>query len=317
MKSIYDVDQKSAEGEDNFFQQFKGKVTLFVNTTVGCGLANQMEVLEWLQKKYKDRGFEVVALPTNDYCGPGVTKGKWSEGLVCGLDSQNYGKDVYGVTFNFSEKVNSIPNKDVVGELNGIGEPFGEPSEVYTLIEEHMSRLNDKAHDLSLEIYPFNRYYSWWLCQGFYAGGAQSANFEKYLVDADGYVVKHYVPSVLNLDVEKTLRDNLLNEQGFLYGDAGAELSRNIRGMATDPITKEFIPVETEVVIGEKGRIVIAPDHILDVSHKQQIPPGPGHGRSFRLFEEEWEVVCGHIEELLNGGKSIINPSFDRVEALV
>lgn len=317
MKSLYDVELNSAEGQPNFFQQFKGRVTLVVNTTVGCGNANQMEVLEWLQKKYKDRGFDVVALPTNDYCGPGVTKGEWSEGLVCGLDSQNYGKDVYGVTFNFSEKVNSIPNRDLVGEKNGIGEPFGEPSEIYTLIAEHMNRLTGKAEELGLELYPFNKYYSWWLCRGFYAGAVQAANFEKYLVDADGYVVKHYVPSVLNLDVEKTLRDQLLEEKNFLYGDAGAELSRNIRGMATDPITKKFIPFEKELVIGDKGRIVIAPDHILDVSHQQQLPPGPGHGRSFRLFEEEWEVVCEHIEELLNGGKSIINPSFDRAEALV
>lgn len=317
MKSIYDVDLQSAEGQPNFLQQFKGKVTMVVNTTVGCGLANQMEVLEWLHVKYKDRGFEVIALPTNDYCGPGVTKGKWSEGLVCGLDSQNYGRDVYGVTFNFSEKVNSVPNKELVGELNGINQPFGEPSEIYSLITDQAKRLGDFAHLMGLEIYPFNKYYSWWLCQGFYGGTVMAANFEKYLVDSDGYIVKHYAPSVLNLDVEKTLRDNLLRDGDFLYGDAGAELSRNIRGMATDPVTKEFIPVEQEVVIGENGRIVLAPDHILDVSHKQQIPPGPGHGRSFKLFEEEWEVVCGHIEELLNGGKSIINPSFNREESLV
>lgn len=314
MKSIYDVDQKSAEGEENFFQQFKGKVTLVVNTTVGCGNANQMEVLEWLQKKYKDRGFEVVALPTNDYCGPGVTKGKWSQGLVCGLDSQNYGRDVYGVTFSFSEKVNSAPNRDVVGELNGIGEPFGETSEIYELIGDHMQSLSNKATQLGLDILPYDKYYSWWLCRGFYGDNGQAANFEKYLVDSDGYVVKHYVPSVLNLDVEKTLRDNLLLEQNLPYPDAGAELSRNQRGIATDPETKNF--VEKEIKIEEGGRIELAPDHILMVSHHQQQPPGPGHGRSYKIFEEEWDVVCGHIEELLNGGKSIINPSFDRVEAI-
>jgi hypothetical protein len=45
------------------------------------------------------------------------------------------------------------------------------------------------------------------------------------------------------------------------------------------------------------------------VSHRQQIAPGPGHGRSYKLFEEEWSVVCSHIEELLDGELSMINPN--------
>ena len=131
----------------------------------------------------------VVALPTNDYCGPGVTKGAWSQGLVEGMDSQNYGCDVYGTTFGFSEKVNSIPNREAVGDLNGIDEPFGEPSEVFIVISDHANHLWGKALELGIH-FPFNQYYSWWLCQGFYSGAIQSANFEKYLVDKDGFVVK-------------------------------------------------------------------------------------------------------------------------------
>jgi len=34
MKSIYDIEMNSAEDQPNFLQQFKGKVVLFVNTTV-------------------------------------------------------------------------------------------------------------------------------------------------------------------------------------------------------------------------------------------------------------------------------------------
>ncbi|NBO50081.1 MAG: hypothetical protein EBU80_10235, partial [Chitinophagia bacterium] len=102
LKSIYDIDLNSAEGTPGFLNQYKGKVTLIANTTVGCGNANQMEVLQMLQDKYGDKGFQVIAIPTNDYCGPGITKGKWSEGITCGADSQAYGKDVYGTTFGFS-----------------------------------------------------------------------------------------------------------------------------------------------------------------------------------------------------------------------
>ncbi len=99
LKSIYDIELKSAIGEPGFLQQFKGKAAIVVNTTVGCGNANQMEVLQWLQEKYGGDQFQIIAIPTNDYCGPGVTYGKWSEGITCGLDSQNYGQDVYGTTF--------------------------------------------------------------------------------------------------------------------------------------------------------------------------------------------------------------------------
>ena len=52
MKSIYDISINSAEGEPNFLQQYKGKVTMVVNTTVGCGNANQLPILQKLQEKY-------------------------------------------------------------------------------------------------------------------------------------------------------------------------------------------------------------------------------------------------------------------------
>ena len=133
LKSIYDIDLKSADGAEGFLNQYKGKVTLIANTTVGCGNANQMEVLQMLQNKYADKGFEVIAIPTNDYCGPGITKGKWSKGISCGLDSQNYGRDVYNTTFEYSEMVASNPNSlvsETVGK-NGLGEDHKEPHELY------------------------------------------------------------------------------------------------------------------------------------------------------------------------------------------
>ena len=76
-----------------------------------------------LQEKYQDQGFEIVAVPTNDYCGPGVTKGRWSQGITCGADSKAYGQEVYNTTFQFSEMVSSNPNLDLNHELdNGLPE---------------------------------------------------------------------------------------------------------------------------------------------------------------------------------------------------
>lgn len=257
MKSIYDIPLNSAEGSPNFLDQFKGKVTMVVNTTVGCGNANQMEVLQMLQDKYGGEDFQIVAIPTNDYCGPGITHGRWSQGITCGLDSQEYGRDVYGVTFQFSEMVASNPNSAVNElsphngntEVNGLGQPRKPMHELYGIIAEHQISLKDK--NVQLGNVNKKEYYSYWLNRGFDEGSEQGGNFEKYLVDRDGFVDKHYQCTVLNYDSEKGVKE------------AAAAEGRSI-----------------------------------DV----------GPGRSLKIFEEEYDVICKHIEELIAGRKSLINP---------
>jgi glutathione peroxidase-family protein len=259
MKPLYDIDLNSADGSPDFLKQYKGKVTMVVNTTVGCGNANQMEVLQWLQEKYQDQGFEIIAIPTNDYCGPGITHGKWSQGITCGSDSQAYGQDVYGTTFQYSEMVASNPNISVNelnphngnSEVNGLGQPRKPPHELYEQIKAHMFGV--KSQNTSLGIINNKDYYSFWLNRGFDEGSEQGGNFEKYLVDKDGYVAKHYLCTVLNYDSEKGVKE------------AAAAEGRNI-----------------------------------DV----------GPGRSMKIFEEEYAVICQHIEELIAGKKSVINPEY-------
>lgn len=254
IRSIYDIDLNAADGSPKFLEQYKGKVTMIVNTTVGCGNANQLEVLQKIQAKYGPDKFEIVAIPTNDYCGPGVTKGKWSEGITCGADSEAYGKDVYKTTFKYSEMVSSLPN-ETVGQQNGkngLGQEFKLPHEMYLEIQLQNRVLREKNRSMGI-VYPVDDYYSWWLNYGFDGGEYMGGNYEKYLVDKDGYVVKHYQCTVLNYDIEKTLKDSLI-EQG--------------------------------------------------------IKPTLGLGRSQKIFDEEFEVVCKDIEDLINGKKSVINPSF-------
>jgi len=259
MKSIYDISLNSAEGAPNFLDQFKGKVTIIVNTTVGCGNANQMEIMQRLQDKYGGEDFQIVAIPTNDYCGPGITYGKWSQGITCGLDSQEYGKDVYGTTFQFSEMVSSNPNASVNSlnsysgntEVNGLGQPRKPMHDLYAEIKEHMINLANKNKELG--IINKKEYYSYWLNLGFDNGAEQGGNFEKYLIDRDGYAAKWYQCTVLNYDSEKTVKE----------------------------------------VAAKEGR------HI-DI----------GPGRSQKIFEEEWDTICNHIEELIAGKKSAINPEY-------
>jgi glutathione peroxidase-family protein len=220
MKSIYDIPLSSAEGNPNFLEQYKGKVTMVVNTTVGCGNANQLEVLQWLQDKYQDQGFQIIAIPTNDFCGPGVTKGRWSQGITCGLDSKDYGKDVYNVTFEYSEMVSSNPNDSANdlsehkgnNKVNGLGQPTKEAHDIYKEISNQMLelyRIKDTINDET----PDGGYLSPWLNYGFYGGSKMGGNFEKYLVDKDGYVVKHFQCTTLNYDIEKTLKSALIQDK--------------------------------------------------------------------------------------------------------
>lgn len=257
MKPIYDIPLLSADEAPNFLDQFKGKVGLLVNTTVGCGNANQMEVLQWLQDKYGGDDFQVIAIPTNDYCGPGITHGKWSQGITCGLDSQEYGRDVYGTTFQFSEMVASNPNISVNelsphngdAEVNGLGQPRKAPHELYQQVAEQMMSIASKEKELG--IVNKKEYYSHWLNMDT-AGAEQGGNFEKYIIDKDGYIAKWFQCTVLNYDSEKGVKEAAERE----------------------------------------GRVI-----------------GVGAGRSQKIFEEEYAVVCALIEELIAGKKSLINPN--------
>ena len=69
MASIYDYSVKDMEGKDVSLSDYKGKVLLIVNTATGCGFTPQYEGLEGLYKKYKERGFEILDFPCNQFFG--------------------------------------------------------------------------------------------------------------------------------------------------------------------------------------------------------------------------------------------------------
>lgn len=58
---------KAADGSETDLSPFAGKVLLIVNTASRCGFTPQYEGLEALHRKYRDRGFAVLAFPCNQF----------------------------------------------------------------------------------------------------------------------------------------------------------------------------------------------------------------------------------------------------------
>jgi glutathione peroxidase len=139
--SAYDIPLRSVDGEENFLSKFRGKVTLFINTTGDCGNAPQFGIIERLYQTYKDHGFQVVAVPTNDYCGPKVTYGIYEDGISNGKQSEDYAKEKWGVTYPFSEMIVSRESRCDEEEkhphpLYGFLNPGGENTPIFGNFEK-------------------------------------------------------------------------------------------------------------------------------------------------------------------------------------
>ena len=58
-----------AKGKPISLSEFSGKVVMVVNTASECGLTFQYKGLEQLYKAYKDSGFVIIGVPSNDFGG--------------------------------------------------------------------------------------------------------------------------------------------------------------------------------------------------------------------------------------------------------
>ena len=67
--SLYSFELARIDGSNQSLADYKGRALLIVNTASRCGFTPQYESLEAIRQQYKDRGFEVLAFPANDFMG--------------------------------------------------------------------------------------------------------------------------------------------------------------------------------------------------------------------------------------------------------
>ncbi|WP_379550671.1 glutathione peroxidase [Erythrobacter sp. W53] len=96
MTTISDFTVTSNRGEEVDLSEKKGKVLLVVNTASKCGFTPQYDGLEALYQKFKDKDFEVLGFPCNQFGGqePGDAD-----------EIAEFCKLNFGVTFPLMEKV--------------------------------------------------------------------------------------------------------------------------------------------------------------------------------------------------------------------
>lgn len=86
-QSVYDFDCKSINGETVGLERFRGKVSLIVNTASYCGFTPQFKGLEYLYRRYQQRGFVVLGFP----CGQFANQDPFDNERISDFCIRNYG----------------------------------------------------------------------------------------------------------------------------------------------------------------------------------------------------------------------------------
>lgn len=87
-----DINKLRSTEQVNFCDLHGGRPMLVVNTASFCGYTGQFEELEAVYQTYRERGFTVVGVPSNDFRQEADSPAKTAE--ICFVD--------YGVTFTMT-----------------------------------------------------------------------------------------------------------------------------------------------------------------------------------------------------------------------
>lgn len=178
--NIYDFTVKDAKNNDVSLDDYKGKVLLIVNTATGCGFTPQYEGLEKLYKQYKDKGFEILDFPCNQFLGqaPGT-----NEEIVTFCQTK------YGVSFKTFSKI----------EVNGKN---ADPLYKYLKTEVPNDLEDEELAPFIKKLESLNQTFS---------GSDIKWNFTKFLIDKKGNVTARFAPTARPEDIGEKI-EVLLNK---------------------------------------------------------------------------------------------------------
>lgn len=164
MSDIYSIPVKTIEGADTDLSQYKGKALLVVNVASKCGLTPQYEGLQKLYTDMKDKGFEILAFPANNYLGqePGTEE-----------EIKDFCSTNYNVTFPMFAKLSTKGDDQ-------------HPLYKYLTDTKPDTDVNDGALEERLKGFDQRRS----------TPSEVLWNFEKFLVDQNGKIVARFAPDV-------------------------------------------------------------------------------------------------------------------------
>ena len=175
--NIYDFTVKNQEGKEVSLSDYRDKVILIVNTATGCGFTHQYQQLQQLYDEFKEKGFEILDFPCNQFGGqaPGSDE---EIHLFC--------TEKFGTTFPQFSKVdvngeNAIPLFKYLVE-NTKFEGFG-----MSPIGAVMSGIAQKMD----KDYRSNSNIKW--------------NFTKFLINREGNIVARFEPTDMKNIKEKIM----------------------------------------------------------------------------------------------------------------
>ena len=180
--SVYDFKVKTKRGADKSLADYKGKVLLIVNTASKCGFTPQFAELQELYDAYKDKGFEILGFPCNQFAGqePGSND-----------EVQQFCKVNYGVKFTIFAK------GDVRGET-------AQPLFKYLTAQKKFEGFNMNHPVAAPLLDALQKNFPEYL-----AGDGIKWNFTKFLIGRDGEVVARFEPTTtpkeIAGDIEKLL----------------------------------------------------------------------------------------------------------------
>ena len=177
MSIVYDFTVKDRSGNAVSLSDYQGKVLLIVNTATGCGFTPHYEPLEEMYKDLKDKGFEILDFPCNQFANQAP-----------GSDDEIHDF----CTIKFGTEFPQFKKIDVNGET-------ADPLFAWLATEKPFQGFGkglkfaalNKFTEMNNKKFGDKAYIKW--------------NFTKFLVDREGNVIARFEPTVDMNEVRKAV----------------------------------------------------------------------------------------------------------------